>query len=49
MFIAKIGRNIRPPLGGPCPSVLQANKKADSISENTWPSYGGRNVSPLVQ
>ena len=34
MFIAAIGRGIRPPLGGPCPSVFQTNNKAASISEN---------------
>ncbi len=32
MFIARIGRNIRPPLGGPCRSVFQANNKAASLS-----------------
>ena len=25
MFIAGIGSSVRPPLGGPCPSVFQAN------------------------
>ena len=47
MFIARIGRNIRPPLGGPCPSAFQADNKAASISENTWTSYGGPGVSPF--
>ena len=28
MFIAGIGRNVRPPLGGPCPSLFQANNNA---------------------
>ncbi len=46
MFIAMIGRDVRPPLRGPCPSVYQADNKAGSISENTGPSYGGRSVSP---
>ncbi len=49
MFIARIGRNIRPPLGGPCPSVLQANKKADSISENTWPALLRRAERPTTR
>ena len=49
MFIARIGRNIRPPLGGPCPSVLQANKKAGSISENTWPALLRRAERPTTR